>query len=339
MKKDVCDFTFDELRDEMTGIGEPEYRASQVFGWIYRKGVSSFSEMTNLPGKFIEKLNKSYRVSEFACAEHLISKDGTEKFLWKLADGNNIETVFIKEGTRKTLCLSTQVGCRFKCPFCASGARGFVRNLKAFEIVDQVRTVEKMRNFRITNLVFMGIGEPLDNYDNLLKAIKIFNDPRGLNIGARKITVSTCGIIPGIKKLKDTGLQVELSVSLHAGNNKLRNELVPVNCRYPLEKLIPVLKDYYLSTGRVITLEYTLIKGKNDLLKNAEELAEIAKELKAKVNLISCNPAESRGVSGVKEKDMAAFSSRVRSRGVTVTIRKTKGADIKAACGQLAFSR
>ena len=337
MKKDICDFTFDQLRDAITKMGEPEYRASQVFGWIWHEGVRKFPEMTNLPRKLIEKLDKTYSINELVCAERLVSKDGTEKFLWRLVDGNHVETVFIKEAKRRTVCLSTQVGCRFKCPFCASGTKGLVRDLKFSEIVNQVCAVQKICGSRITNVVFMGIGEPLDNYDNLLEAITILNHPKGLNIGARKITVSTCGIIPGINKLKDTGLQVELSVSLHAGNNKLRNELVPVNCRYPLERLTWALKEYYRSTGRVITLEYTLIKGRNDSLKDAEELAGIAKEIKAKVNLITYNPAVSPGIVGTKGQGIIAFKNKVRSKGVTVTTRKIKGADIKAACGQLAF--
>jgi 23S rRNA (adenine2503-C2)-methyltransferase len=337
MKKDICNLSFDELCTEIKAIGEVTYRAGQIFEWIYKKNADSFKEMTNLSGKLAQRLEDNFYISKLNCTKHLTSKDGTEKFLWKLEDGNHIETAFMKEGKRKTLCLSTQVGCRFKCPFCASGEKGLIRNLTLSEMVNQVRTVEKICNCRITNVVFMGIGEPLDNYENLLKSIKVLNHPKGLNIGARKITVSTCGIIPEIKKLKDERIQVELSVSLHAGNDSLRNELVPINRKYSLGKLISVLKDYYLTTSRVVTLEYTLIRGKNDSLKDAKELLAIAKELKAKVNLITCNPAAGMGVERPKPDDVNAFRDILRSGGVAVTIRKIKGADIKAACGQLAF--
>jgi 23S rRNA (adenine2503-C2)-methyltransferase len=248
MKKDVRDLTLDELKKEITSMGEPAHRARQISRWLYGKNAESFEAMTDLPKKLIEKLDKEYFIKGLECAEHLVSKDGTEKFLWKLEKGRHVESVLIKEKNRKTLCLSTQVGCRFGCPFCASGKIGFVRDLTLSEITGQVLAAQGICGCRVTNIVFMGMGEPLDNYDNLVKVIRIINHPDGIGIGARKITVSTCGIVPGIRKLKDIGLQIELSVSLHAASDRLRDELVPVNRRYPLEKLIAACEVYFSDT-------------------------------------------------------------------------------------------
>ena len=317
-------------------MGEPAHRARQIFLWLNRRNAGSFSVMTDLPKGLIAKLRRKFIIGTLECAERLISKDGTEKFLWRLEDGEHVETVFIKEKRRRTLCLSTQVGCRFKCPFCASGMKGFIRDLRVSEIVNQLLLVQKLCACRMTNIVFMGMGEPLDNYDNLEKAIRVINHPDGPGIGARKITVSTCGIVPGILKLKKIGLQVGLSVSLHAVNDRVRDGLVPVNRRYPLKKLISACKEYYGETGRVVTLEYTLIKGRNDSPADAEKLAGIAKRLKAKVNLIEYSPVpgQKRLMPGIKR--LALFKESLRLKGVTVTVRKSRGGDILGACGQLA---
>jgi len=336
MKKDIQNLTFNELKEEITSFGEPVHRAKQIYKWLFQKNADSFKEMTDIPKKFIEKLNKTYFIGALECAKHLISKDGTEKFLWRLKDGEHIETVLIKEKNRKTLCLSTQVGCKFKCPFCASGIKRFVRNLTVSEIVGQILKVQRICGERITNIVFMGMGEPLDNYDNLIKAIEAINHSEGIGIGARKITVSTCGIIPGIRKLKNLGLQIELSISLHAANNRSRNELVPVNKKYPIEELIKTCEQYFKETGRIITLEYTLIKGKNDLVKDAEDLAKVAKKINAKVNLIKCSVFPGLECEAVSAESIQLFKNILRSRGVAVTVRKSKGEDILAACGQLA---
>ncbi len=339
MKKDIRDLTLEELKEEVAGMGEPSHRARQIFLWLNRKNAASFGEMTDLPKRFMAKLERRFAVGTLGLAERLVSKDGTEKFLWGMEDGEYVETVLIREKGRRTLCLSTQVGCRFKCPFCASGMRGLIRNLRVSEIVNQLLLVQKVCDCRVTNVVFMGMGEPLDNYDNLVKAIRIINHPDGVGLGARKITVSTCGVVPGILKLKDIGLQVELSVSLHASSDSLRDELVPVNRKYPLRKLISACRRYYEETGRVVTLEYTLIKDKNDSAGDAEKLAVIAKDLKAKVNLIACNPIAELGRGRSDRKSINLFMERLRSRGVTVTLRKSRGTDILAACGQLAARR
>jgi 23S rRNA (adenine2503-C2)-methyltransferase len=339
MKKDIRDFSPEKLKEEITGIGQPPHRARQIFLWLNRKNVGSFDKMTNLPKSLIAQLKKKFIIGTLKCVEHLKSKDGTEKFLWKLDDGEYIETVFIREKKRRTLCLSSQVGCRFKCPFCASGTGGFIRNLRVSEITGQVLRAGEVCACRMTNIVFMGMGEPLDNYDNLTGAIRMINHPDGAGIGARKITVSTCGIVPGILKLKEFPLQVELSVSLHAADDALRNELVPVNRKYPLKELISACREYYEKTGRVITLEYALINGRNDSAGDAEKLTRIAQKLKAKVNLIDCSPVAELACVGSGREKMDRFKERLRSGRVTVTIRKSRGGDILAACGQLAARR
>ena len=336
MKQNIRDISPEELKRQIVLMGEPPHRARQILAWLNRKNAGAFSEMTDLPRKLITRLEKKFDIGTLVREKHLVSGDGTEKFLWRLADGLHVETVFIRSGERGTVCLSTQVGCRFACPFCASGARGFKRNLTSGEIVEQLLLVRRYCRDRVTNVVFMGMGEPLDNYDNLVRAIKVINSPEGANIGARKITVSTCGIIPGILKLKDLGLQVELSVSLHAADDALRNELVPVNRKYPIGDLVEALLQYYERTKRVITLEYTLIKDRNDSLKDADKLAKIAKKLKAKVNVITCNPFAELSCGKTDRRRTGLFRDRLRSRGVTATLRAPKGEDIMAACGQLA---
>jgi 23S rRNA (adenine2503-C2)-methyltransferase len=335
-KQDIKDFTLKELEEAITGIDEPLYRAKQIFFWLYRKDAHSFREMNNLPDKLIDKLNRYYRIGSLDLRKQLESKDGTEKFLFKLSDGNFIETVLIHTQNRKTACLSTQVGCKFACSFCASGRMGFVRNLTPSEIVNQILFLEHELKHKITNYVLMGMGEPLDNYENTAKALFIMNNPGGLSAGARRITISTCGVIPGIDKLKDLGLQVNLSISLHATNNKLRDELVPINKRYPLEKLIEACERYIEKTGRAITLEYVLIKNKNHSLQDADRLAAIAKRLKAKVNLIACSGVPPLDFDSPCSKDINLFINNLVERKVNVILRKSKGADIQAACGQLA---
>ena len=338
MKADIRDFTLEELTELIKKMGEPAHRARQIFRWLYSKNVRAFGAMTDLPKGLVRRLEDEIGIGRISCEEKSVSRDGTEKFLWKLGDGRFVESVLIRvpgEGGRRTLCLSTQVGCKFKCPFCASGAGGFTRNLRVSEILDQIVSVQEAASLRITNIVFMGMGEPLDNYDNVVKAIRIMNDPAGLGIGARKITVSTCGIVPAIRCLKDLGLQIELSVSLHSAEDALRDSLVPSNRKYPLKELESALKEYTRDTGRVITLEYTLISGVNDTDKSADKLAAFAKRIKGKVNLIACNPS-----SGKKGKPgqgrLSEFRKVLEEKGVTATIRRSKGDDIMAACGQLA---
>ncbi|MBD3379562.1 MAG: 23S rRNA (adenine(2503)-C(2))-methyltransferase RlmN [Candidatus Omnitrophica bacterium] len=339
MKKDIRDFTLDGLRKELSSGKEPPHRAEQVFRWVNSKGALGFDEMTDLPASSRAFFAKYYRISVLSCGERLISSDGTEKFLWELEDGNLVESVLISEAKRRTLCVSSQVGCKYGCPFCSSGASGFRRDLRTGEITGQVLEAARLGKEKITNIVFMGMGEPFDNYHNVEKAIRVMNDPAGIALGARRITVSTCGIIPGIDKLRDLGLQVELSVSLHAADNSLRDELVPANRKYPLKRLIRSCREYHRATGRIITFEYTLIRNVNDSPEDASKLASLAESVNAKVNLIGCSASDEHAETSSSSKRIREFTGRLRKRKIKVTVRKSKGADIMAACGQLAAKK
>lgn len=334
-RQDVKNFTLQELKKLVAGLKEPIYRADQVFSWLYKKGVCNFSQMENLPKGLIDRLKPRYYIGKIELSKHLKSKEEAEKFLFRLSDGNFIETVFIYAQKRKTVCLSTQVGCKFACPFCASGQTGFVRDLEPSEIISQILFLQHNLKHTITNYVFMGMGEPLDNYENTMKAILIMNERHGLDIASRRITVSTCGIIPGIDKLKDLGLQVNLSISLHAADNKLRNELVPINRKYPLEELVKACRLYIEKTKKKITLEYILIKDKNHSLQDAEKIAEISKKLIAKVNLITYNAVKGMPFKAPAKQEIDLFMKQLLKKKINATLRKSKGQDIQAACGQL----
>lgn len=332
----IKNFRINELEKIVHDMGKPRYRARQIFSWIYGKCTQSFDEMKTLPKSLTDNLDKHYYINEIKLETHIKSSDGTEKFLFRLSDSNFVETVLISAKGRKTICLSTQVGCKFACCFCASGRKGFLRNLTSSEIIEQLLFLKCKMKYKITNYVFMGMGEPLDNYENTIKAIFIMNEKEGLAIGSRRITISTCGIIPAIDSLVSLGLQVNLSVSLHATDDKLRNELVPINRKYPLKDLIRACRHYVEKTGRVITLEYVLIKGKNHFPKDVEKLAAISKSLNAKINLIECNPVSGLKFEPPSGKDANLFKKKLLNKKVNVTLRRSKGADIKAACGQLA---
>jgi len=335
-KNDIRNLTLEELKKTVVEMQEARYRANQIFFWLYRRGVHDFHEMDSIPVTLRDKLGESYYISTLELSQHLKSTDGTEKFLFKLSDGNFIESVLISAKNRKTICLSTQVGCKFACSFCASGFIGFIRNLTPAEITNQILFLQHNLKHKITNYVLMGMGEPLDNCENVYKAIMIMNDPEGMGIGARRITISTCGIIPGMKKLQDLRLQINLSVSLHATNNNLRDALMPINKRYPLEKLIKACEDLINATGRMITIEYILIKDKNDSLEDADKLATIAKKLKAKVNLVPYSTIPTLNFQSTGRKETNIFMNKLINRGVNATLRESKGKDIQAACGQLA---
>ena len=336
IKKDIKNFTSGELEKALIKINEPPYRARQVFSWLYREGGHDFDLMSSIPKALKERLETHYYISAPRVSEHLKSTDGTEKVLFKLEDGHFIETVIICTKKRKTLCLSTQVGCNFSCPFCASGRKGFIRNLTVSEIINQVLYFRQALKHRITNYVFMGMGEPLDNYENVATAIKIMSEPLGMDIGARRITISTCGVITGIDRLKNLGLQVNLSVSLHAANNKLRDKLMPVNKAYPIERLIKACEDFMNKTGRMITLEYILVKDMNDSIEDADELGVVARRLRAKVNLIPYSPVPGMDFQPPGQHDIKVFMNRLVRKRVKVTLRESKGKGIQAACGQLA---
>jgi 23S rRNA (adenine2503-C2)-methyltransferase len=334
-KKDVKNFTLNELQEEIKNLGIEKYRATQLFDFLYKKGTEDFRDMLSLPTTFRDLLQENFYISKIGLVNLAKSKDQTEKYLFKLEDGNLIESVLIFSDKRVTECISSQIGCKYNCLFCESGKKGFTRNLTVSEILNQVLFVKKKIEPNLNNLVFMGIGEPLDNYDNVVKAICILNSKDAFNIGARKITISTCGVIPAIKRLQERNWQIELSVSLHASENKLRSYLMPVNNMYPLPDLIEACKNYAEKTKRQITFEYILIKGVNDSLIYADKLAKLIAGFNSKVNLITFNPAldsllQAPGISQVK-----SFKNKLAARGIPSTIRKSKGDDISAACGQL----
>jgi len=356
-KIDIKSLSKAELTSEFEKLGEPAFRAKQVFTWLHKAGVTSFDEMTDISEGFRKVLKERYHIAHLVVLDTKRSFiDGTMKYLLKLEDGNSVETVYLPEERRMTLCLSTQVGCKYSCSFCASASFGFVRNLSVSEIADEVRTVRRLHPARrITNIVFMGIGEPFDNYENVLKAIRIFNDEDGIGLGARKMTISTCGIIPGIERLMREALQVELSVSLHAADDEKRSRLVPANKRYPLQKLMAACRAYTRATNRIITFEYVLLKGINDTRDDAQRLARLLADSPCKVNLISYNavavvrlcspPALSKvevpvtGHLPPQEASARDFFALLKRRGIAVTRRKSKGADIDAGCGQLRISK
>ncbi|MBL7210647.1 MAG: 23S rRNA (adenine(2503)-C(2))-methyltransferase RlmN [Candidatus Omnitrophica bacterium] len=334
---DIKSLTLKELERILKEWGASAFHAKQIFSWIYKKGAADFEKMSNLPQQLRRRLGEKFYICGLQLAEHLVSGDGTEKFLFKLRNGNLVEAVVIPADKRITACISTQAGCRWACAFCASGLSGFKANLNTGEIIEQLLYLKgHFRQKRITHVVFMGTGEPLDNYDNLLKAARIINSPEALGIGARKITISTCGIIPGIRRLAGEGMQLELSVSLHAADERIRSGLMPVNKKYPLKDLIPVCKEYVKKTGRQITFEYILLKGLNSSLQNARELVILLKGMElAKVNLIPSNPVKELKVRPPQKKQIQAFKKYLLKHGVNVTIRRPRGEDIEAACGQL----
>jgi 23S rRNA (adenine2503-C2)-methyltransferase len=337
--RDIKELSLNELKADIVSRGFPGYHARQIFSWIYQKDTFNFSGMSNLPVNLRKTLADEFFVLGLRLAESQKSADGTEKFLFRLNDGNFVEAVDIPFPRRNTACISTQAGCKFACEFCASGAKGFKRNLSAGEILDEVLYLKKNnRCGRPTHIVFMGTGEPLDNYDNVLKAIRTINSPDALNIGARRITISTCGIIPGIRRLQDEDLQVELSISLHAADDKLRSEIMPVNRKYPLDDLFKCCSEYIGKTNRQITFEYILIKGINSGIPSARKLAGLMQRLRlAKVNLIPANPVADAGgkVIPPTAEEADEFKEYLSKQGVNVTLRKERGQDIDAACGQL----
>jgi len=339
-KIDIKNISKDELEALLEGLGEKPYRAGQIWKWLFKYGVKSFDDMTDLSEGLKAKLKAKFHINHLTVSDLKRSPiDGTTKYLFKLEDSNTIETVFLPEKARATVCLSSQVGCKFACSFCASAPFGFIRNLKSSEILDEVIFVRQKNPSRaITNLVFMGIGEPLDNYDNVLRAIRALNDKDAFNMGARKITISTCGIIPGIVRLKGEGLQIELSVSLHSAKEDTRSRLVPINKIYPISSLVAACKDYTRATNRVITFEYVLIGGVNCSPDDARKLAGLLKGMKCKVNTISYNLI-TKNYTKPSAGVVKTFMQALKDNGINAMHRRSKGEDIDAGCGQLRISR
>jgi len=335
--QDIKDLKLEDLKGSLAGWGEREFHAKQIFSWIYKKGAQDFKEMSDLPAQLREKLKEHFFVSGIKLIKKIQSRDGTEKFLLGLEDENVVECVSIPAEGRVTGCISSQVGCKFCCRFCASGLSGFKRNLTIGEILNEVLYLKYNSTAQgLTHIVFMGTGEPLDNYANVLAAVKIINSKDTLNIGARRITISTCGIIPGIKKLAEENLQIELSISLHAAEDKIRSALLPVNKKYPLKELMAVCREYIAKTDRQITFEYVLIRGVNSGLPDARKLVAILKGLRlAKVNLIPANSVKELNIEPPGKLEILLFKDTLSKAGLNVTLRKSRGSDIDAACGQL----
>jgi len=342
-KLDIKSLQLADLQEHIRALGEPAYRAKQIADWIYNKRVNSIGEMTDLPRALRDQLTEKFSFDKLDIVRVLGSQDTTRKFLFRLNDGNLIESVLIpasaalygSRSDRRTICISTQVGCAYGCKFCASGLEGFSRNLRPNEIVDQIIAIERESGEKIDNIVFMGMGEPLANLDNLLVAIRIINAPWGIGIGARHITVSTSGLAPQIRKLAEEPLQIRLAISLHGATDEVRSQIMPINRRYSLETLLSAC-DYYVSRKKQrLTFEYILIEAVNDSDEQAHLLAKHARRLKAKVNLIPYNTVHGLAWSRPSQDRQEKFLSILREQGVTATLRREKGHDIDAACGQL----
>ena len=333
--KNIKDYNLDELQEELINMGEKKFRAEQIFKWIYKEKVKSFDEMTNLSIELREKLKENYTRCNYNILKKQESKDGTKKYLFDVLDGNAIETVLMQYHHGKTVCVSSQIGCKMGCKFCASTGIQFVRNLTAGEIVEQILAVEQDINDKISNIVFMGIGEPLDNYDNVIKAIKIMNNPKGLEIGTRHISISTSGLVPRIYDLANEKIQCTLSISLHATTDEKRSSMMPVNNRYNIEELMKACKDYIKITNKRISFEYALAKDNNDNLEDAQRLVDLLKGMLCHVNLIPINKIENGKFSKSTNENILKFRDFLNEHGIVATVRRELGSDIDAACGQL----
>ena len=327
--------TLPELTEAMRGLGEPAFRAKQVYTWLHR-GARSFDEMTNLSKALREKLAENYAVTVPIVARKQVSKkDGTIKYLWELSDGNCVETVLMRYHHGNTVCISSQVGCRMGCRFCASTIGGKIRDLTAAEMLDEVLFTQLDSGLPISNIVLMGIGEPLDNFDTVLRFLTLVNSEEGMNIGMRHISLSTCGVVPQIDKLAEYRLQLTLSVSLHAPDDETRREIMPIDRKYDVAELLAACRRYYQATGRRISFEYAMIRGVNDSPEQANLLCERIAGMGAHVNLIPLNNVSESPLKPSSRETIAAFQALLEKRGVTATVRRSLGGDIDASCGQL----
>lgn len=340
MKKDISSLNYDELQNEILKLSFPKFRAKQIFEWIHKYGVSDFSEMTNISKSLREQLDGSYFIPNCVIEDKYISKiDSTVKYLFRLCDGEYVESVVMKYKYGYTICVSSQVGCKMGCRFCASTLAGFKRNLSAGEIEAQIHSAEKDLNINISHIVMMGIGEPLDNFDNVVSFLYNVNSENGLNISMRNITISTCGIVPRIYDLMKLGLPITLTISLHAPNDDIRSRTMPVNDKWGIDKLISACKKYADKTGRRVSFEYTLIKDVNDSKECAVELSKRLSGMLSHVNLIPVNDVEERGNIRGSRESILKFQDELKRNGINATIRRTLGSDINASCGQLRRKR
>lgn len=334
-KIDIKSMNLEQLTLFLTELGEPKFRALQIFKWL-QSGVDSFDEMTNIPSSLRQKLDTDCYIANVKPLRKLVSKiDSTVKYVYELFDGELIESVLMKYEHGYTVCISTQVGCRMGCKFCASGTYGLTRNLTASEMLAQITFAQKDNNIRISNVVMMGMGEPLDNFDNSIAFLKLVSDENGLNIGLRHISLSTSGVVAGIKKLAEYNLPITLSISLHAPNDEIRNRTMPVNKKWNITSLLNACREYQKVTTRRISFEYALIDGVNNSDENAVELTSRLKGIMCHVNLIPANPIKENTFKKPDRKAIFAFQKKLEALGVTTTIRRTLGADIDASCGQL----
>ncbi len=335
-RQDIRSFSLEELQTELEKIGEKKFRAKQIYEWLHVKLVDSFDEMTSLSKDLREKLQKEYRIPGVHMLERQQSKlDGTNKFLFRLDDGNVVESVLMKYKHGNSVCISSQVGCRMGCKFCASTIGGLERNLTPGEMLGQIYQIQKISGERVSNVVVMGTGEPLDNYENFVKFIRLLTCEGGLHISQRNVTVSTCGIVPNIKRLAEEKFQITLALSLHGSNQEKRKNLMPVANKYELSEVLAACDYYFEQTGRRNTFEYSLVGGVNDNVEDAEELISILKPRNCHLNLIPVNPIKERNYQKPSRKNADNFKNKLEKSGINVTIRREMGSDIDGACGQL----
>lgn len=335
-KKDIKSMTMEELVQAVAALGEKPFRAAQLFDWMHTKQARSFAEMTNLSKAFREKLEERFFYTALLPVKVQESRlDGTRKFLFGLSDGNVVESVWMKYHHGNSVCISSQVGCRMGCRFCASTLDGLERNLLPSEMLDQIYAITRLTGERVSNVVVMGTGEPLDNYENLLRFLKLLTDEKGLHISQRNITVSTCGLVPEICRLAEEKLQITLALSLHAATDEKRRQLMPIANRYSIAELMQACRDYFDRTGRRITFEYSLVGGVNDTDEDAAKLSSLAAPLHCHVNLIPVNPIRERDFVQSEAERIRAFKNKLEKNKINVTIRREMGRDIDGACGQL----
>ena len=336
MKKDVRAYGYEELQAELTALGEKPFRAKQVYDWLHVKLADRFEEMTNLSKALRERLDREYEILPAELAERQVSKlDGTNKFLFRLYDGNMVESVLMKYKHGNSVCISSQAGCRMGCAFCASTIGGLKRNLSASEMLAQVYQIQKITGERVHNVVIMGTGEPLDNYDNFVRFVRLLTDARGLNISQRNVTVSTCGIVPNMLRQAEEKFQITLALSLHGSTQEKRRKLMPVANRYDLSEVLAACDTYFEKTGRRVTFEYSLVHDVNDRDEDAEELAAVLKPRNCHLNLIPVNPVRERNFVRPSRESALNFKNKLEKSGINVTIRREMGSDIDGACGQL----
>ncbi len=336
MKKDILSMNLDELTSEIVALGQPKFKAKQIYRWLHKAFVTDFSQMSDISLDLRRILDDNFVIFRCTIEKKLISEyDGTIKYLFRLWDGEFIESVLMKYKYGYTVCVSSQVGCRMGCTFCASTLSGVVRSLYTSEILSQVYEISRDNGIRVSHVVMMGMGEPFDNYDNVLKFLRMITDENGINLSMRHISVSTCGIISGIYKIMEENLQFTLSISLHAPNNELRTSMMPVNKKYPVEELIDACRKYTFNTSRRISFEYSLVYGVNDTAECAEQLAKLLKGMLCHINLIPINEVSETGCKKSSPERVRRFADILSSKGFAVTVRRELGADINAACGQL----